>query len=276
MIMTVMSQYIKLNPQEFEAIVKSNNLRKSWYEKLNLKDMNYIQFIAEISKNPESVLADLDAETKDCFYKDLPEMLLPMAYEDHVVTGCKNLIVKIANKLKMKDTEMDDVKSIGLMVVRNCLWQYNKTSIVFATYAYRAISNRLLTYKNNNACFEKRNNVILFSRLSEKDDRGENYFVVDKSSLVKPSQTTMICKKTGSNLEIREIMYKVAKDELDNKIVDFYFVEGNKWVKELIKHIAVADGGKSISKAGLYKRFGNMVNRAKEYASKNANVYHAS
>lgn len=269
-----MSSYIDITLKQFELITQSNILRKSWYEKLGTKQAKYMDFVAKLTKDPESLLVYADQVTKDMFYKDLPEMLIPLAYEATIIDGCERLVLKVANKIKFEHRDFDDAVNIGRLAVRNSIWHYTNVETAFTSYAFRSIYNRLLDYKVDVVQKENDSPVTILSRFNDSSSVEEVYKAMKQIPVQKQETTLLVSKETGQNIKIRDIMYEAAKDEIDHKLIDCYFSQGSKWGQVFRAQVLNPVTNRPFSKAGIYKRFNNLVKRVKNTVHDRVTVYH--
>ena len=272
--MSSMSSYIDLSESQFKAIAESNVLRKSWYEKLGCKTIKYMDFVAALAKDPESLLLSADESARESFYQDLPKMLIPLVYEDVIITGCERLVLKILNKLGVSQNDSDDALNIGRMAVRNSIWHYTNTDVAFVSYAYRSVHNRVLDYEVDVVQKENDSPVTAVSMFKDSTSMEEVYKRMKGVCTQSSEITLLVSKETGENVKIRDIMYEAAKDEIDHKLIDCYFAQGARWGQVFRAQVLNPVTKKPFSKAGIYRRFNTLIKRVKDTVHTRVSVYH--
>lgn len=267
--MSSMSQYMNISDTDMKQVAASNIMKKQWFELLGLKKGTYIQFVADLARNPEMLVKNLDDEKKQKFYDELPEMLVPMAFEDRIISGCDRMIRKVGNKLGIKENVFDDAIAIGMMAIRNSVWHYTNTDICFTSYAYMAVKNRMMDFNRDLKAYEKHAIIWTVTDMNElhKEDISLENLAVYKVQAV--PKFAIHNHHEGSDLSIRDVMYQAAIDESEHRLIDCFLSQGKQWASEYRRTVLNPRTNKCYTKQAVYKKLERLINRAKQIVSEN-------
>lgn len=264
--MRVVSNILQVvSKEDFTVIASANLLTKRWFQRLNQPKGTYISFVGKLSKDPESLLQDVDDETKTQFYAELPQMLVPLVKEAELLQNADRLIYDLINKMKINPEHRDDAYSIGLMAFRNAIWYYNKPEILFSTFAYIAIRSKLQEFRR---VLRNKSQEVTFCKLSvAKSKNNDQSFSPEQVASKDGVQTCKSNKMIGSlekSVSFTYLINQACYDDVDRKIIQTYLQNKKKWVDIFIENNPNPKNGKPYCKWAVRKRFNQIIQRIQD------------
>ena len=254
-----------VSKEDFGVIASANLLTKTWFERLNQPKGTYISFVGKLSKDPESLLQDVDDETKKQFYAELPQMLVPLVKEPELLQNADRLIYDLINKMKINPEYRDDAYSIGLMAFRNAIWYYNKPEVLFSTFAYIAIRSKLQEFRR---ILRNKSQEVTFCKLSvAKSKNNDQSFSPEQVASKDGAQTCKSNKMIGSlekSVSFTYLINQACYDDVDRKIIQTYMQNKKKWVDIFIENNPNPKNGKPYCKWAVRKRFNQIIQRIQD------------
>lgn len=254
-----------VSKEDFGVIASANLLTKTWFERLNQPKGTYISFVGKLSKDPESLLQDVDDETKKQFYAELPQMLVPLVKEPELLQNADRLIYDLINKMKINPEYRDDAYSIGLMAFRNAIWYYNKPEVLFSTFAYIAIRSKLQEFRR---ILRNKSQEVTFCKLSvAKSKNNDQSFSPEQVASKDGAQTCKSNKMIGSlekSVSFTYLINQACYDVVDRKIIQTYMQNKKKWVDIFIENNPNPKNGKPYCKWAVRKRFNQIIQRIQD------------
>jgi DNA-directed RNA polymerase specialized sigma24 family protein len=163
---------------DFEKLKKCNDLCHKWSTRFGIGKREYMRFMYNIFKNPESVKNQLEVKYRSQFTKDCKVMFYAAEVENALIKQYHAMIFNIMKKFRIDQNDFDEYVTDGFMAIRAATWQYRtyKVKASFTTYAHRAIFMRI----KGKLCKEKekrdrRHNL----RISFESDYDEGSFNIN-------------------------------------------------------------------------------------------------
>jgi DNA-directed RNA polymerase specialized sigma24 family protein len=163
---------------DFEKLKKCNDICHKWSERFGIGKRDYMRFMYNIFKNPESVKNQLEVKYRSQFTKDCKVMFYAAEVENALIKQYHAMIFNIMKKFRIDQNDFDEYVTDGFMAIRAATWQYRtyKVKASFTTYAHRAIFMRI----KGKLCKEKekrdrRHNL----RISFESDYDEGSFNIN-------------------------------------------------------------------------------------------------
>lgn len=263
-IVSVVSNLLQVvSKEDFGFIANANLLTKVWFERLNQPKGTYIKFVGKLSKDPESLLQDVDEETKKQFYAELPQMLIPLLKEPELLRHADRLIYDLINKMKINPEYRDDAYSIGLMAFRNAIWYYTRPEVLFSTFAYIAIRSKLQEYRK----VLRKSQEVNFSKLTAKSNKDETTFSPEQVASKDDATSCKSAKMLGSleqSVSFSYLINQACYDDVDRKIIQTYLQNKKKWVDIFIENNPNPKSGKPYCKWAVRKRFNQIIQRIQD------------
>jgi hypothetical protein len=163
---------------DFEKLKKCNDICHKWSTRFGIGKREYMRFMYNIFKNPESVKKQLEVKYRSQFTKDCKVMFYAAEVENVLIKQYHAMIFNIMKKFRIDQNDFDEYVTDGFMAIRAATWQYRtyKVKASFTTYAHRAIFMRI----KGKLCKEKekrdrRHNL----RISFESDYDEGSFNIN-------------------------------------------------------------------------------------------------
>jgi hypothetical protein len=163
---------------DFEKLKKCNDICHKWSTRFGIGKREYMRFMYNIFKNPESVKNQLEVKYRSQFTKDCKVMFYAAEVENALIKQYHAMIFNIMKKFRIDQNDFDEYVTDGFMAIRAATWQYRtyKVKASFTTYAHRAIFMRI----KGKLCKEKekrdrRHNL----RISFESDYDEGSFNIN-------------------------------------------------------------------------------------------------
>ena len=121
---------------------------------------NYIKWIINLKKNSEEFKKTLSPSMKSAFAKDLKEMFYAAEIENDLILQYLPLITYILKKVDFNGVYRDELQSMGMIAIRNSIWQYRNivTKCTFKTYCYKSVFMRITGEISKHRTLLKRRN----------------------------------------------------------------------------------------------------------------------
>ena len=267
-----------LTENQLQTLVAANLLTKRWYEKLGSNVSSLVKFVAILQKNPDSLVEGADEETTAQFYNDLKQMLYPTTVENEIIEGYHRLVCKLVNKYRMHlIMDEDEAISVGNFAVRNAIWYYDRISVKFISFAYRAIKSKFIDLIK--AKHDANKSVKLVSvHAHDENSKNSSDFVVATNIFdsQKPSSRTPKSRAQGRQfslfndvvrtVSIRYLINNACYDEMDRKVIDLFLSHPKSWIEEFKKLFVNPANGQEYCNYAVRLRLKRVCDRMRDIA----------
>lgn len=262
-----------VSAEQFKQIVDANLLTQRWYKSLDHNAKSLVEFVACITKNPESLLVHADCDTKNQFYSDIPKMLVPQQYEETIITNCRLMVCKIVNKYKFSNYDViEDAIAVGNLAVRNAIWYFNRTDIAFTSFAYKAIKAKVSNFKSE----VHKNKEFTSTEVNGDVLEFTDIFVDTKSfSPLLPSSRTNKLRAQGKqyalldncdrSFTMKHIINSACCSKADKELVYLFINNPDTWIDDFRKN-NFNPHGKAYHTFSVRKRLHNVIKRMRDIA----------
>ena len=186
---------------------RSNDLQWKWFLRTNQYKNNYIGWIMNLRKNPEIFKNTLAPSFKSAFTKDLKDMFYAAEVENDIITSYTAMVKYVLNKLKFNENSYDDLFSLGLISIRNCIWQYRNIGIKcsFTTYCHNSIWMRLKgdLFKDD-AKFKRRKKYTIIMKTADMNENFNLENLPSSSKEAEIDESSEFLEKLKNKLNLKE------------------------------------------------------------------------
>ena len=192
---------------DIEKLRRSNDLQWKWFLRTNQYKNNYISWVLELHKNPEIFKKTLRGSYKSAFTKDLKEMFYAAKVENEIISGYMAMIGFVLKKIKHTESQYDELYSIGMIAIRNCIWQYRNIGVKcsFTTYCHNSIWMRIKGERfKGETKFNRRKK---YTTISYSTDIGEKFDLESFASKAKDlgiDESSEFMEKLKEKLNLKE------------------------------------------------------------------------
>jgi hypothetical protein len=252
---------------DFEKLKKCNDLCHKWSTRFGIGKREYMRFMYNIFKNPESVKNQLEVKYRSQFTKDCKVMFYAAEVENALIKQYHAMIFNIMKKFRIDQNDFDEYVTDGFMAIRAATWQYRtyKVKASFTTYAHRAIFMRI----KGKLCKEK-----------EKRDRRHNLRISFESDYDEASfniNNHVNCKQYSDSE--RELESDIENVIIQNKLNDQeammlrsfanHKMDNGRWYDEYRKKYINEKIGLPYSRQAIYNQLEILHKKLLKFFEKN-------
>lgn len=130
---------------DFNRLRRSNDLAWKWFARTKLHKNKYINWVFNLKKNPQEFKNTLSPSMKSAFAKDLKELFYAAEIENDLISQYVPMVTHILKKVTYKEIYKDELSSMGLIAIRNAVWQYRNIGYKcsFTTYCHSSVFMRI-------------------------------------------------------------------------------------------------------------------------------------
>ena len=130
---------------DFALLRKANYLLFKWSKRENISKTFFVRWCLQTYKNLDEYKKTLPVNMRSAFAKDVKVMFYALEVEDSLIKKYTQMIWFIITKLKIKEQLYEDMYSLGLLTIRNSIWQYrtHKTKCSFTTWVHNSLFLRI-------------------------------------------------------------------------------------------------------------------------------------
>ena len=252
---------------DFEKLKKCNDLCHKWSTRFGIGKREYMRFMYNIFKNPESVKNQLEVKYRSQFTKDCKVMFYAAEVENALIKQYHAMIFNIMKKFRIDQNDFDEYVTDGFMAIRAATWQYRtyKVKASFTTYAHRAIFMRI----KGKLCKEKekrdrRHNL----RISFESDYDEGSFNINNH--VNCKQYSDSERELESDIE-NVIIQNKLNDQESMMLRSFanHKMDNGRWYDEYRKKYINEKIGLPYSRQAIYNQLEVLHKKLLKFFEKN-------
>lgn len=252
---------------DFEKLKKCNDLCHKWSTRFGIGKREYMRFMYNIFKNPESVKNQLEVKYRSQFTKDCKVMFYAAEVENALIKQYHAMIFNIMKKFRIDQNDFDEYVTDGFMAIRAATWQYRtyKVKASFTTYAHRAIFMRI----KGKLCKEKekrdrRHNL----RISFESDYDEGSFNINNH--VNCKQYSDSERELESDIE-NVIIQNKLNDQESMMLRSFanHKMDNGRWYDEYRKKYINEKIGLPYSRQAIYNQLEILHKKLLKFFEKN-------
>jgi DNA-directed RNA polymerase specialized sigma subunit len=187
---------------DFPRLRRSNDLAWKWFSRADMHKNKYVKWIMELKKNPEQFKKSLPPSMRSAFAKDLKEMFYAAEIENDLITQYVPMIKHVLNKIVYRDIYRDELQSIGMIAIRNAIWQYRNVGIKasFKTYCFNSVFMRMTGEVSKIKTVSKRRNKKCTTTLYTDINKDVKF------------HDLAVAVHTHTDIETTEVFQKVLED----------------------------------------------------------------